>query len=185
MVKVPKNGILEHDGFLQAPVRMLMTALCFLECDPRLPSEPLQEYIEAIAACRRESGHPGLEHDRLFLSSYVHDATHATCDSCSLAHVVLRPVRSSQHPRIHYGLIASGNQVMKAASLRDKWGREREILRSEMEAAGIINTLSCLVIRGICDYSDSHTRKDFQIYAAATVTSFAKLLLCYLNDCVG
>ncbi len=36
---------------------------------------------------------------------------------------------------------------------------------------------SCLVIRGICDYSDSHKSKEWQKYASATAAAYAKELL--------
>jgi nucleoside phosphorylase len=71
---------------------------------------------------------------------------------------------------------------MKDAKLRDRWSMERNVLCFEMEAAGIMNTVPCLVIRGICDYSDSHKNKRFQEYAAATAASYAKLLLSYMKD---
>lgn len=71
---------------------------------------------------------------------------------------------------------------MKDAELREKWSAERNVLCFEMEAAGIANTMPCLVIRGICDYSDSHKNKRFQQYAAATAASYAKLLLSYVKD---
>jgi hypothetical protein len=51
-----------------------------------------------------------------------------------------------------------------------------------MEGAGIMNTMPSLVIRGICDYSDSHKNKRFQEFAAATAASYAKLLLSYMKD---
>ena len=35
----------------------------------------------------------------------------------------------------------------------------------------------CLVIRGICDYSDTHKNKAWQPYAAATAAAYAKELL--------
>ena len=47
----------------------------------------------------------------------------------------------------------------------------------EMEAAGLMNTFPCLVIRGICDYADSHKNKRWQGYAAATAAAYAKELL--------
>jgi hypothetical protein len=46
-----------------------------------------------------------------------------------------------------------------------------------MEAAGVMNTFPCLVIRGICDYADSYKNKLWQQYAAATAAAYAKLLL--------
>jgi hypothetical protein len=46
-----------------------------------------------------------------------------------------------------------------------------------MEAAGLMNDFPCLVIRGICDYSDTHKHKLWQRYAAATAAAYAKELL--------
>jgi hypothetical protein len=46
-----------------------------------------------------------------------------------------------------------------------------------MEAAGLMDNFPCLVIRGICDYSDTHKKKNWQPYAAATAAAYAKELL--------
>ncbi len=46
-----------------------------------------------------------------------------------------------------------------------------------MEAAGLINDFPCLVIRGICDYADSHKNKDWQEHAAAVAAAYAKEFL--------
>ena len=40
-----------------------------------------------------------------------------------------------------------------------------------------MNQLPCLVIRGICDYSDSHKTKQWQGYAALAAEAYAKILL--------
>ncbi|KAJ5611872.1 hypothetical protein N7528_008977 [Penicillium herquei] len=182
MGKALENGDFQQSGFLQPPPRLLMTALSSMKSDPEILEAPLQEYIQEIAAHRKEYRYPGPEHDRLFSSHYAHNPKHATCDFCNAAHVIKRPSRPDHHPKIYYGLIASGNRVMKDAKLRDMWSVARDVLCFEMEAAGIMNTLPCLVIRGICDYSDSHKNKRFQEYAAATAASYAKLLLSYVKD---
>ncbi|KAJ5335385.1 hypothetical protein N7452_007788 [Penicillium brevicompactum] len=181
MGKALENGIFEQNGVLQPPPRVVMTAISNLRSDPDAPEAPLQRSIEEIAACKREYRHPGPEKDRLYSSAYPHPPNNATCDPCSVGHVTSRKSRPDNHPRIHYGLIASGNSVMKDARLRDRWSKEKNVLCFEMEAAGIMNTLPCLVIRGICDYSDSHKNKRFQEYAAATAASYAKFLLSYMN----
>ena len=49
---------------------------------------------------------------------------------------------------------------MKNALDRDKLVEEEEILCFKMEAAGLMNHFPCLVIRGICDYSNSHKNKE-------------------------
>jgi nucleoside phosphorylase len=46
-----------------------------------------------------------------------------------------------------------------------------------MEAAGIMNRMPCLVVRGICDYCDSHKNKYWQEYAAMTAAAYTKELL--------
>lgn len=56
----------------------------------------------------------------------------------------------------------------------------------EMEAAGLMNNYPCVVVRGICDYADSHKNKDWQGYAAAVAVAYAKeLLLVTLVSYIG
>lgn len=87
--------------------------------------------------------------------------------------------------RVHYGLIASGNQVIKDAKFRDSLNESLDgnVLCVEMEAAGLMNDFPCIIIRGICDYADSHKNKDWQEYAAAVAAAFAKELLEYIQPC--
>ena len=46
-----------------------------------------------------------------------------------------------------------------------------------MEAAGLEDHFPCLVICGICDYSDTRENKKWQRYAAA----YAKDVLCHIT----
>lgn len=83
-----------------------------------------------------------------------------------------------QKPVIHYGLIASGDTVMKSAKQRDKIAAEDKIIAFEMEAAGVWDILrSVVIIKGVCDYGDSHKNKAWQGYAAATAAACAKAFL--------
>jgi hypothetical protein len=86
-------------------------------------------------------------------------------------------IQTEDNPAIHYGLVASANQLMKDAIIRDKLASERDVLCFEMEAAGLMNQFPCLIIRGICDYSDSHKSKEWQGYAAMVAAAYAKDLL--------
>ncbi|KAK1973982.1 LOW QUALITY PROTEIN: nucleoside phosphorylase domain-containing protein [Colletotrichum cereale] len=81
------------------------------------------------------------------------------------------------NPAIYYGLIALANRVMKNAEVRDQLSAEKGVLCFEMEAAGLMNHFPCLVIRGICDYSDSHKNKEWQGFAAMAAAAYAKDLL--------
>ncbi|KAL6701130.1 putative ankyrin repeat-containing protein [Trichoderma pleuroticola] len=90
-----------------------------------------------------------------------------------------RPERSEEedNPAVHYGLIASADSFMEDAQIRDLLAAELDVLCFEMEAAGLMNDFPCLVIRGICDYSDKHWFKQWRGYAAMTAAAYAKILL--------
>ena len=115
-------------------------------------------------------------HDVLFKPEYGHVGTSDECLQCDTTQHINRPTRSSE-PRIHYGVIASGDQVMKDGAIRDRLGREYGALCFEMEAAGLMDSFPCLVIRGISDYADSHKNKRWQRYAAAAAAAYAKEIL--------
>lgn len=66
---------------------------------------------------------------------------------------------------------------MKDVVTRDKLRKELNMLCFEMEVAGLMNNFPCLVIRGICDYSDTHKSYSWQPYAVAVAAAYAKELL--------
>ena len=118
--------------------------------------------------------YPGNGRDVLYKPDYDHPEDHMDCVQCEEDQLTIREPRSSQDPIIHYGLIASGNQVMRHGATREKLRKQIGVICFEMEAAGLVNVLPCLVIRGICDYSDSHKNKAWQPYAAITAACYAK-----------
>jgi hypothetical protein len=140
---------------------------------PRFLSEMMIKYPDMASTFT----HPGQHEDRLFQANYNHIMPGNTCDGCEISRVISRPSRENNMPTIHYGLIASGNQVIKDSATRDRLGQELGVYCVEMEAAGLMNNYPCLVIRGICDYADSHKNKQWQGYAAATAAAYAKELL--------
>lgn len=84
---------------------------------------------------------------------------------------------SSPRPIIHFGLVGSGDTVMKSGLHRDKTATQHGLIAFEMEASGILDNLPCLVVKGVCDYADSHKNKDWQYYAAATAAACMKAVL--------
>lgn len=91
--------------------------------------------------------------------------------------------RQSHETCVHHGLIATGNKVIKDAEIRDSMDESLggDVLCVEMEAAGLMNSFPCLVIRGICDYADAQKNKVWQHYAAAVAAACAKELLQYVT----
>lgn len=126
----------------------------------------------------------GIENDRLFNASYEH-VSGCDCSCCNATKMVVRePRRIPEIPKVHYGVIASGNTLVKDTCFREQLLRHMptdcDCICYEMEAAGLMNNFPCLVIRGICDYADSHKNDQWQPYAAATAGAFAKELLAYV-----
>lgn len=80
-------------------------------------------------------------------------------------------------PMVHFGLVASGDTVMKSGENRDTIARKEGVIAFEMEGAGVWDKLPCVVIKGVCDYADSHKNKEWQNYAAATAASCTKAFL--------
>ncbi|KAE8364280.1 hypothetical protein BDV27DRAFT_145436 [Aspergillus caelatus] len=176
--KALKCGTSVLNGYLHPPPQHLRCALSEIKSDASLSrTPPLQRYLQQIQECTKNYHHPGHENDKLYAPGYIHGDANKACDSCDFQQQLPRTPRGSPDPVIHYGTIASGNQVIKDAAQRDKLAKQYDILCFEMEAAGIVNTFPSLVIRGICDYADSHKNKMWQKYAAATAAAFAKFLL--------
>ena len=119
--------------------------------------------IDKNAELKRKYRHPGPEADALFKASFIHSDVGCQCMGVSKrdpSQLVPRLPRSLD-PVVHYGLIASADRVMKDAEARDALAKEENVLCFEMEAAGLMDSFPCLVIRGICDYSDTHKNDDW------------------------
>lgn len=116
--------------------------------------------------------------DQLFVASYNHeDGTQ--CTSHDRYYEVKRPDRDPPDEiRVHYSTILSGDLVMKSGEIRDQLSAKfYNALCFEMEAAGLMDVFPCLVVRGICDYSDSHKNGDWREYAAATAAAYAREII--------
>lgn len=185
--KTGAGGKFEYTTSLNKPAPGLLTMLSKLEAVHERRGNRISEYLSAMVKNHPRMGpeytYQGQEHDVLFEAEYEHVGSGDTCKNCDSGRQIGRPARDGNGPIIHYGLIASGNQVIKHAITRDKLREELDgILCFEMEAAGLMDHFPCLVIRGICDYADSHKNKRWQRYAAATAAACAKELLTIIED---
>ncbi|KAI6777532.1 uncharacterized protein J7T54_002730, partial [Emericellopsis cladophorae] len=149
------------------------------EADGHTLDEQINQILAQKTRLRKKYSRPPPDGDKLFRSDVVHkDVCGDDCGS-SPEHLACRTERAEEddNPAIHHGLIASANQLMKDAQVRDTLAAEKGVLCFEMEAAGLMNHFPCLVIRGICDYADSHKNKEWQGYAAMVAAAYAKDLL--------
>ncbi|KAL6695051.1 hypothetical protein J3F84DRAFT_399908 [Trichoderma pleuroticola] len=196
-----KDGGFERTGSLNNPPASLLTALTKLETEHELVGSKIPEYLDQLKQKWPRLAAKYLKADSLqdvlFKADYSHVCQSTTedhvssgssyesekeesCQHCDKTKIIKRKPRDM---RVHYGLIASGNQVIKSATLRDQLNKDLggNLLCIEMEAAGLMNNFPCIVIRGICDYADSHKNKDWQEYAAVVAAAFAKELLAYVS----
>jgi nucleoside phosphorylase len=177
--KATSSGF-ERTGSLNSPPQILLAAIGKVQAKEARGRSKLCEYItklEDVSKFRRSKAGP----DVLFEAAYEHAGGQTCKASSSDQHQDREPRDEDEEVETHYGTIASGNQVIKDAAVRDKLSAElRELLRFEIEAAGLMNSFPCLVIRGICDYADSHKNKQWQPYAAGTAAAYAKEVLAVI-----
>jgi nucleoside phosphorylase len=178
--KVTKGGLFQRTGSLNKPPTLLRASVHRMQAqhhrvDTQIPTL-LLEMVQKYPKMNATYAYPGVDHDHLFEATYAHQGG-STCQNCNPTRVVPRKSRPDSAPQIHYGTIASGNAVIKDATTRDRLRQDLGALCVEMEAAGLMDEFPCLVIRGICDYADSHKNEKWQPYAAATAAAYTKELL--------
>ncbi|KAK6511482.1 hypothetical protein TWF481_000397 [Arthrobotrys musiformis] len=187
------GGVVQYDrgrstGSLNKPPLILLNALSSLQSDHELHENRIPEILSTKLASRskrvqRAYSHQGILNDNLYLTAYEHHVAEAnstsirTCELCDATQRITRLDRSTVNPVIHYGVIGSGNKAINDSSIRDSLGEELGVICLEIEAAGLMDNFPCLVIKGICDYADSHRHKIWQRYAAATAAAYTKELL--------
>lgn len=186
----------ERTGSLNNPPKSLLTALTLVETQHAMGRSKIPQYFEELKQTSGELASKSLRtdslQDLLFKSSYSHVEhpvldneeedyeEYESCKSCDKNMIVKRKPREAL---VHYGLIASGDKLIKDAAFRNKLNKELggHVLCVDMEAAGLMNNFPCLVIRGICNYADSHKNDDWVDHAAMVAAAFAKELLQHVQ----
>lgn len=186
----------QQSGHLNQPPSLLLTSVnvtsSYIESGEIDIKEAVEEILTKRSKMRKKFGRPST--DRRFVATFLHSDPEKTCNEICVGpndeaididySDRLYPRKSRTEDRedieVFYGLIASGNTLMKNAERRDSYAKEG-VLCFEMEAAGLLNHFPCLVVRGICDYSDTHKNKEWQGYAAMTAAAFATNLLNHIT----
>ncbi|PGH33709.1 hypothetical protein GX50_03447 [[Emmonsia] crescens] len=177
------EGGFKRTGFLSAPPARVRNAATLMRSSHRARPNKVDEIVTAMIEGRPSLSNyrrPSPELDICFHPNYLHVSPRSlpSCGACDKTRVIRRAARESDGCMIHYGLIASGDQVIRSTALKAALVQDiGEILCVEMEAAGIATSIPCMVIRGIADYADSHKNDYWQHYAAAAAAGCAKELL--------
>lgn len=106
------------------------------------------------------------------------DAIEMSCEKlgCDVAHLVQRR-RRDHLSVVHFGIIASGDRVMRSAEDRNEIADAESVIAFEMEGAGVWDSTQTIVIKGASDYADTHKSKLWQRYAAVTAAACARVFL--------
>ncbi|KAB8339216.1 hypothetical protein FH972_022150 [Carpinus fangiana] len=176
--KTMQEAKFQLTGQLNQPPPVLLNAVAKLRADHILNGHKLELFMaESATKYPMLYRRPEVEDDKLYEADYDHPDDEPTCGLCDSSRILARDLRPHRAPMIHYGLIASGNQVMRHGRTRDEWGKKWNVLCFEMEAAGLMSNFPCLIVRGICDYADSHKHKRWQAYAAVAAAAYMRELL--------
>jgi nucleoside phosphorylase len=176
----------ERKGFLCPPPTEWLAVLTRMMSDhrtrPNKVSDHLSSMIEkypSLTVYKR----PSPKQDILFLPNNIHVDENYDCSKCDRTRVAIRAERNPpDQPVVHYGLIASGDWVMKDGLERDRISvASGGAICFEMEAAGLMNEFPCIVVRGISDYADTHKNDEWHAYAAGSAAGLAKELLSYMD----
>ncbi|EHK43250.1 hypothetical protein TRIATDRAFT_310795 [Trichoderma atroviride IMI 206040] len=193
------GGVLQYDftrtiqdqafqvtGVLNQPPAILSAAISNIRAQYETHGHQLEQTITSLIQrnprLQKRYSRPPQDKDRLYQPSATHTPQGwLNCADCGddPLRVHIRPPRQAldDDPAVHYGLIASANQPVRDAVTRDRLATRREVLCFDTEAAGLMSHFPCVVIRGICDYADTHSNDVWQGYAAMTAAAYAKDLL--------
>ncbi|KAF4480465.1 Ankyrin repeat domain-containing protein 50 [Colletotrichum fructicola Nara gc5] len=174
MGKTKEGGKFERTGSLNNPPASLLSALSKIKTRHSMKEPRIQEFLDEMATRWPMLAAQYLKSeemvDVLFKSSYGHEEKPVDTESGS------DDSSDEDDEECQY---CDKSKVIKDAKFRDAMnkGLGGQLLCVEMEAAGLMTNFPCLVIRGICDYADSHKNKVWQEHAAAVAAAYAKELL--------
>ncbi|KAL4959124.1 putative kinesin light chain, partial [Aspergillus stella-maris] len=198
-----KTGVKDTLGRPGREIRALLNGLRAENACRELQNQA-QQYLHSLQQTEGKWWCPGVN-DMLFKASYLHrHSNHALlpcscfggdspdqicekalgkdCDDlgCDKGHQIrCREASEARPTSIYIGPIASADTVMKSGQHRDEIVGREKVIGFEMEGAGVWDHVPCIIIKGVCDYCDSHKSKVWQAYAAATGASVAKAFLEY------
>ncbi|RLM00035.1 hypothetical protein CFD26_108056 [Aspergillus turcosus] len=142
------GGRFQRTGTLNKPPTVLLNAIAELHSRYQRGEGCIDAFLSAALASSSVSSEffvrPHDQEDLLFRFDYCHADESKSCDACDKSQAVDRPSRRVTHPFIHYGTIASGNQVMKDGNKRQQFAEQEQILCFEMEAAGVMDQIPSL-----------------------------------------
>lgn len=194
---VRKDTIDDNFGRPSKEIRALLQILQTRKAGKALRTNTI-DALTTLLQDEAEWEYPGRECDVLFREDYDHKHYAArgckaccrtgACEevgkvSCEIAKCDPRKAmereinRDDEYPLIHFGAFSSADQVIRSSKHRDAMNAADGVIGFEMEGAGVWDNFPTVIIKGVCDYADSHKNKKFQRYAAAAAAACSKAFL--------
>jgi nucleoside phosphorylase len=197
-----KTDVKDTLGRPNREIRALLAGLKASRARGEFQNKMIQ-YLHIIQQSETKWRRPNITDDILFNASYQHkhhgpvlssgclcfdgnsldnvcrEAQETICGSLGCDENQISRRRQLDNLTVHIGTIATADTVMKSGGHRDDLAKSERVIGFEMEGGGVWDTVPCIIIKGVCDYADSHKNKVWQPYAAATGASAAKSILEY------
>ncbi|KAF5662744.1 ankyrin repeat [Fusarium heterosporum] len=168
------------------PTQLLLTAVGKAETAAIFEESKMRRYMSEIAQKSPTIFvYPTPDQDVLFESDYDHitiESGKDRCIHCNRDRIRSRQPREVPYPIVHHGLIASSRHLMRHGMTRDQLAHDHGILCFDRELPGPGITAHYLIIRGICDYADTHRSEAWQAYAAAASAAYAKEIISFIPN---
>lgn len=181
-------GKYELDGFvlkgpLNKPSSILVSTDGSLEEDEIMGRSPFKRILKSITKnpiFKRPTTSDILFHSHLNPADKADNSE--GCKTSNEMKIVSRDTRHRRQSVVHRGLVLSGNGITEDPQDRDRLCKEHsDAVCFDTGAAGIMDVIPCLVVRGICDYVDTHKQDGWHHFAAASAASYCKAILCKVN----
>ena len=145
--KAEQGGVFRRKGTLNKPPRALLNALAGLQARHEVEEPRMRGHLEPMLSERPKMAkafvHQGRENDDLYEAEYDH-VSGKMCEGCDRTRLVSRAAREDERDIIvHFGNIASGDEVIKDGHTRDRIARSEGVICFEMEAAGLMDSFPC------------------------------------------
>jgi nucleoside phosphorylase len=178
---LPQSGLQRTSSSQIYPPHVLLPALAHLQSSHQTQLSRVPRYLTELVekSPKNVESHltySGNSDNRLYKS---HDHTRPgdlSFEECENSKDIHRQGREDSDPELHHATIDFGNRLVEEGKMCERPSQDNNLLCLEMEASGLHHPPS-LVVRGICDYANSHKNKPWQQYAAATAAAYAKELL--------
>ncbi|KKK24026.1 hypothetical protein ARAM_005927 [Aspergillus rambellii] len=197
-----KTGVKETLARPDQEIRSLLNGLRADKTSREIESQIL-EYLHVIQQGDKKWNHPQID-DILFRACHLHKHYNHSIECCCLQsdsfdsicenalkencndlgcdnEEIIRCRKPSENARVsaYIGTVASADTVMKSGQHRDSISQKEGVIGFETVGAGVWDNIPCIIIKGVCDYADSHKNNLWQAYAAATGAAAAKAFLEY------